>query len=144
MLGKFKEWPDWVLPLLSHSAVHGAATYVIAYCVRPDTALWLALFDLSTHFIVDRIKASPSLGGRFKALSSDEYKFWAKSKAAFVPLRDKFEGDENAQKSYQVYKGMVEAIDRRFKDNFYFWLFLGLDQAAHHLCHYFIIWQLVR
>jgi hypothetical protein len=33
----------------------------------------LALFDFAMHFVVDRIKASPRLLGRFKALSAKEY-----------------------------------------------------------------------
>lgn len=33
----------------------------------------------------------------------------------------------------------------RFKpDKPYFWWSLGFDQMAHHMTHYFIIWQLVE
>lgn len=73
MLRKFLPTPEWILPLLAHASVHAVFTYLIALAVRPRLALWLALFDASTHFVVDRIKASPDLGGRFKPLTKQTY-----------------------------------------------------------------------
>lgn len=73
MLGKFKE-SGWVLPLLAHSGVHSLATFVIAIVfVGPLFALLLAVFDLVVHFTMDRIKASPNLGGKY---NPTEKRFW--------------------------------------------------------------------
>lgn len=115
MLGKFKPYPKYILPLLAHSGVHGVFTLAIALAMGFRAALWLALFDMSAHFIVDRIKASPTMLGRFKPLTKETY-----IKA--------IEGDDRAAIS----------------SNTYFWWALGADQMAHHLTHYFIIWQLLK
>jgi hypothetical protein len=66
MLGKFSE-DDWVLPLLAHSSVHGFFTMIILLpFVSTVAAISLALFDMVVHFIMDRIKASPFLLGRYQ------------------------------------------------------------------------------
>lgn len=65
MLGKFKK-QDWELPLLCHTLVHAFFTFVICVAlIDPVMAFYLACFDLCVHFVMDRIKASPSLLGRF-------------------------------------------------------------------------------
>ena len=117
MLGKFKEWPDFFKPLLAHSLVHGLATFLIALCVNPKMAFWVALFDFKMHFVVDRVKASPKLLGRFKALSANEYRDIVASESDLLG---------------------------RLKSNTYFWWSLGADQMAHHLTHYVIIYFLLR
>jgi hypothetical protein len=73
MLGKFKPGYSWILPLTAHSGVHALATFLIALCFKPKAAVCLALFDFTAHFIMDRIKASPSLLGRFMSLTKDNY-----------------------------------------------------------------------
>ena len=74
MLGKFKSYPDFILPLLSHSLVHAVFTFCIAVCFKSVSfALGLAVIDATVHFIVDRIKASPDLAGRWKPLTKDTY-----------------------------------------------------------------------
>lgn len=124
MLGKFKEWPDFFKPLLAHSLVHGLATFLIALCVNPKLAIWVDLFDVKIHFIVDRVKASPKLLGRFKALSAKEY---------------------GNILSYQCDQATMDRVDAgRIKSNTYFWWALGADQMAHHLTHYVIIFFLLR
>lgn len=65
MLGKFKPYPAFIRPLLAHVAVHGGMTAVIALIVRPELC-WVSLVDSAVHFGVDRLKAAPSLGGRWK------------------------------------------------------------------------------
>jgi hypothetical protein len=130
MLGKFKAYPDWILPLLAHAGVHGVGTFLIAYAVKPESALWLALLDMVVHFTVDRIKASPNLGGRWKTLSANEYS--ERLRFSRYSSTDK-NLLEVAQYSKKVLKG-----------NTYFWWALGADQMAHHLCHYFIIWRLMQ
>ena len=73
MLGKFKE-TGWQLPLLAHTAVHAVGTFIIAvFYADIFIAAALAFFDMYTHFVIDRIKASPKLGGRFKP---DQPYFW--------------------------------------------------------------------
>lgn len=74
MLGKFKE-KGWVLPLLSHVSFHGAFTIAIAafYVANWWIVLGLALFDMTIHFIMDRIKASPKMLGRFNTTQKE---FW--------------------------------------------------------------------
>jgi Protein of unknown function (DUF3307) len=121
MLGKFKGGTDWILPLAAHASVHGGATFLIGLCVKPKSAFWLALFDLVVHFCMDRIKASPNMLGRYKALSSNEMKNIL---------------------SYEKTTGLAQFSDQ-LKSNVYFWWALGLDQGVHHLTHYAIIWRLL-
>jgi Protein of unknown function (DUF3307) len=73
MLGKFKPFPDCLLPLAAHSSVHGVATLLIASIFKPKIAFWVALLDMVVHGVVDYVKANPNLGGRFKALTKDNY-----------------------------------------------------------------------
>lgn len=146
MLGKFKSGSGWVLPLLAHSAVHGLGTFLIALFARPNEfggAALLALFDMVTHFTVDRIKANPALGGRFQPLTKNEYAYQTKQHA--MALRVIAEG-EHDHESINYVEGHVirKACERNFRGNKLFWWLLGLDQMAHHLTHYVIIWQLVR
>ena len=73
MLGKFAGGYAWILPLTAHAGVHGIATLLIALCFKPQCAIQLAVFDMLTHFVVDRIKASPNMLGRFKPLTKETY-----------------------------------------------------------------------
>lgn len=73
MLGKLRR-DDWIMPLAAHAGVHSLGTFMIALIFSTmylATALLIADFVL--HFIVDRLKASPSIGGRF---SIDNKYFW--------------------------------------------------------------------
>ena len=73
MMGKFNR-KGWVLPLLSHVSVHGFMTLMICSVFVP---VWLsfvlALTDMTIHFIIDRIKASPNLLGRYKDRNTPAY-----------------------------------------------------------------------
>jgi hypothetical protein len=82
MLGKFRA-KGWALPLASHAAVHAILTLAIClvYSATQDTE-WkisaarmgiLTAADFAVHFTVDRLKASPKLGGRWKP---DSPYFW--------------------------------------------------------------------
>ena len=73
MLGKFRD-KGWIAPLAAHCLVHWFFTYFIAqaYCGTTN-AIGLATLDFTIHFIMDRIKASPKLLGRYKGLSANEY-----------------------------------------------------------------------
>ncbi len=74
MLGKFKE-SGWVKPLLAHTGIHAIATFLIAFAFTNlfFLSLSLAAFDLVIHFIMDRVKASPKMLGRFDI---KDKRFW--------------------------------------------------------------------
>lgn len=74
MLGKMKS-TGWIKPLASHSAVHSLGTIFIVSWINPILAIILGVTDFILHFIVDRLKASPNLGGRFKP--EQQYFWWA-------------------------------------------------------------------
>lgn len=73
MLRKFSPNWDFFFPLLAHCAVHAAFTLAIVAFYKPEMALKMAALDLVLHFTMDRLKASPKLLGRFKALTASEY-----------------------------------------------------------------------
>lgn len=72
MLGKMSR-TGWIKPLASHAATHAAGTGIIALIFTNDLFLILVTIDFILHFLVDRIKASPDLGGRWKP---DQPYFW--------------------------------------------------------------------
>tara|TARA_R110001606_G_scaffold389896_1_gene556395 strand:+ start:485 stop:778 length:294 start_codon:yes stop_codon:yes gene_type:complete len=74
MLGK-SGVVNWFNPLALHSLVHAIGTFLILVWFNPLLAGILAVADLVLHFIVDRIKASPSLGGRWNP--TQPYFWWA-------------------------------------------------------------------
>jgi hypothetical protein len=69
MLGKFKD-KGWHLPLLAHVWVHALFTFAISFPFGVAQAYMLALADAVIHFIMDRIKASKHMLGRFKILDA--------------------------------------------------------------------------
>lgn len=71
MLQKFK-LRGWVKPLAAHAGVHALLTLMIAIWFS-RFAILLALFDFIVHFAMDRVKASPNLLGRYRALSAGEF-----------------------------------------------------------------------
>lgn len=74
MLGKGSK-EGWIKPLAYHCAVHAFATLIICigFGVDYSVAVLLSLMDFSIHFVMDRIKASPNLLGKY---SFDNPKFW--------------------------------------------------------------------
>jgi Protein of unknown function (DUF3307). len=75
LCGKPKSSNDWILPLSSHCFIHMLPTIAISYCVLKDTevSFYLGLFDFVSHFIIDRLKASPNYGGKY---SASDKKYW--------------------------------------------------------------------
>ena len=74
MLGKFKTGIDWVLPLAAHAGVHTLCTLCILVALnQPVLLIWILPIDFCSHFIIDRVKASPYLLGRWKPNQST---FW--------------------------------------------------------------------
>lgn len=75
MLGKFKSGYDWVLPLSTHCLVHAVFTFLISIYFTWDLyhSLIYSALDFFIHFLIDRIKASPNLLGRYKPLTAETY-----------------------------------------------------------------------
>jgi hypothetical protein len=140
MLGKFAKFPDFILPLLAHAGVHAAFTFAIALAFKSaKVALALALLDAAIHFTVDRIKASPDLLGRFKAITKKEYvertQMIQSLEQAPVPRHPEIQlALDNAKRDFS------DAL----RSNTFFWWSLGLDQGLHHLTHYLIIYVLLN
>lgn len=68
----------WARPLAAHAAVHAAGTFLIGVAYGYSTIAFgiivlLSVLDGAVHFVVDRIKAAPTLGGRWKP---DRPYFW--------------------------------------------------------------------
>jgi len=144
MLGKFKE-TGWVLPLSAHCFVHASFTLVIggvlsilailftASILPLGTILGLAAFDFVAHFIMDRIKASPKLLGRYKSISAEKYNTLVQD----VATVKKTGGTHDIEQAEDL-------LAIALKSNRRFWLSLGLDQTVHHLTHYIIIAVLLK
>lgn len=116
MLGKFYPARRFILPLLAHVGVHAVGTFLITLAFTASSLLGikLALFDAAVHFVMDRIKASPRLMGRWKPLTAPDY------------LEAQRTGNRKA-----------------LHGNILFWNSLGLDQMVHHLTHYVCIWWIM-
>lgn len=139
MLGKFKK-TKWVLPLAAHCGVHAVYTFIIALSVKGlVVAAFCATLDFVLHFVMDRIKASPNLLGKYQSLSKGEFTGLLESRVLCV------HGMKVADKPDLVAesKRRLDEIDARFKSNTKFWYALGLDQTVHHLTHYVIIYILL-
>lgn len=132
MLGKFKPGLGWIVPLAAHAGVHGLATFLIVkllWATSPAFALQLALFDFIVHFIMDRIKASPTLLGRFKPAEATVFVFYKQR------LAESRNGNATP----------LQIVGRQvLRSNKLFWWALGFDQMIHHLTHYIIIYVLVH
>lgn len=131
MLGKFLK-KGWVAPLAAHCSVHFVFTLVIALAFLWSTAyglliaLGVASMDFTIHFIMDRIKASPDMLGRYKALSQNEFKGLLQEQSEIRRMSDGVGKDLNTFK-------FNKSVTDRFKSNVLFWWALGLDQLVHHL-----------
>lgn len=72
MLGKFK-LQGWIKPLAAHASVHALFTGAIVAFVNPMMVVPMMVLDFVVHFGVDRLKAHPNIGGRYKP---DQPQFW--------------------------------------------------------------------
>ena len=71
MLGKFKPNWEFIPPLILHAGLHALMTFLIASLVASQPlTIFVALFDFTAHFTMDRIKASPALLGKYKPLTA--------------------------------------------------------------------------
>lgn len=129
MLGKFKD-KGWILPLASHCFVHFIFTSLITGVIthRLDLSLIFAFIDFTIHFIMDRIKASPKMLGKFQALSKQEM-------ITIIQQKEEFKTSQLDQNKIELNK----INNLKLKSNVLFWWFLGIDQMVHHLTDILII-----
>lgn len=82
MLGKFKPYPGFLLPLAAHSGVHALLTAVIVGCALMKVGAsaegyWLvpimAMYDFLTHYLVDLVKAQYT---RITNATAKDERFW--------------------------------------------------------------------
>lgn len=73
MLQKSKSDWEFVVPLLVHSVVHALMTLMIVLVVN-SSLWWLAVCDLTIHFVMDRFKSGPRYLGRFMDVRKSS--FW--------------------------------------------------------------------
>ena len=75
MQGKGKAGWDFIPPLLAHVLVHAIFTFMIVLSFTRELgfALVLSTFDLTIHFVMDRIKAGPKYLGRFENLAKNQF-----------------------------------------------------------------------
>lgn len=146
MLGKFKEH-GWQLPLAAHCGVHFAFTFLISWAFLSNhpkgagLAFIFAGFDFAIHFIMDRIKASPNMMGRWKNFSSNEYAgFLSKG---FLPPTHFYRDMECTIHEAAVYEAKPEELKKIYRSNTLFWWALGFDQMVHALTDVFIMYALV-
>jgi hypothetical protein len=134
MLRKFAKDPKiWVPSLAAHAGVHALFTLLIGLVAvgYHPAVLALAVFDFAIHFTMDRIKASPSMLGRYKSLDANGY-MNVKSILA--------QGDATMKVlGYPENYGLYIQAKERLRHSNYFWWILGFDQMVHHLTHYLII-----
>lgn len=130
MLKKFLGGWDWVKPLAAHCYVHALFTWCIAYGSGASAylSLGVACLDFTIHFIMDRIKASPNMLGRYKAMSASEYK----------NALHEMSWKEFAKPRSEIGMAAQRAEDR-MKGNTYFWWALGFDQMIHGLTDLLVV-----
>lgn len=140
MLGKFKGGWDWVNPLALHCNIHALMTVGISFAFTRDIpfSATLGVLDFVVHFIMDRIKASPNILGRFVSLSKTDFNT---HDYVMDQLKQNAKYVEQSGHAGISTKIALESTywAKRLKSNQYFWWSLGLDQGVHHLTHYVII-----
>lgn len=146
MLKKFLGGRQWIWPLTLHSGVHALFTLTICFLVRPSM-WWLCLLDFVVHFTMDRIKASPNMLGRYKALSSEEYMVnFRFANWHLTDTSDLYNRGFSDEQVHSVRLNDIRTIEegrKALKHNTYFWWSLGFDQMIHHLTDLTIVYCLV-
>lgn len=77
---------EWVPPLITHVTIHAIVSFLILFLIfvqfdskfLVQNAIWqkialVTFLELVAHFVIDRLKADPDIGGRFKP---DQIYFW--------------------------------------------------------------------
>lgn len=141
MLGKFLPGWDFVLPLTAHCAVHAAFTFTIAMFVNPHLAVTCAALDFVIHFVMDRIKASPNMLGKYKNFSANEYGF---IKMGFEPAKmDHIQFQNSSCAKFSCNTINKERVKTLMLHNRLFWIFIGVDQLVHGLTDILIMYILL-
>lgn len=150
MLGKFKD-KGWVTPLACHCGVQASFTYLIALFALPSGpkfagyAFGLFILDFTIHFIMDRIKASPKMLGRYEAFSKEQFKGLTEARSLAVSaFNENFSGAPWADVARDQASKEIIRIDKKFESNKYFWWALGLDQMVHHLTDILLIFLIMK
>lgn len=141
MLGKFKE-KGWVRPLAAHCGIHFLFTLIVSFValypgyryIKGESQLssliiisiLFGLLDFTIHFVMDRIKASPKMLGRFQALSKNEM------------INEVLPVINNPEHPNQ------NEVKQRATSNVLFWWSLGLDQMVHHLTDILIVYLIIK
>lgn len=156
MLQKFKD-KGWILPLSAHAGTHALGTFLVLNLIPAripfEWTLIFSLFDFVVHFIVDRIKASPKLLGRYQVLSKNDFINISKGFSPFcvdstIQVME-YDGSGYAcdipVKYMQAKCFEISDADKKrvLDSNKYFWWSLGADQFLHHHTHYFIIFSVI-
>lgn len=142
MLKKFDKDPEkWVPALAAHCGVHVAftLTLVLGFTLNPLLAIGLSILDFVLHFCMDRVKASPSLMGRWKPLYG----------STFTMYVNMAQGKDSSGVRFQTMpEEQLDALKKvgraALRENTFFWWALGIDQTFHHLTHYLIIALMLR
>lgn len=123
----------WLPPLAAHCAVHGVATILILAVFSFYASLsqlghlsvgdicTLGALDFLAHLVMDRVKASPFIWGKYKILSKKE------SFNYMCSLNSKHPRARYASRKYLA-------------ENRYAWWALGFDQAIHHLTDLVVVY----
>jgi hypothetical protein len=75
MLGKFKPFPHFIIPLSLHALVHAFGTLLLLHSFNCMHLVYWVFIDFVTHFIIDRIKANKKWLGRWSP--SETFFWWA-------------------------------------------------------------------
>lgn len=148
MLGKFKE-TGWVRPLAAHCSVHMLFTFFIALGWTHNflLSLGLGIFDFVVHFIMDRIKASPKMLGRYQALTKRDFIEHAARRKVYIDrldIQNLTMADLAIANELNCELNELEIEwDERLKSNKYFWWSLGIDQMVHHITDIIIVFIIV-
>lgn len=66
-LGKFEpKFRQYAMPLLSHAAINAVGAALIALAYNYKVAFYICVLEIILHFIIDRVKASPKILGRWQ------------------------------------------------------------------------------
>lgn len=152
MLGKFKK-KGWLLPLAAHAGVHFLFTFSISFIFTEslEFSMLLGVLDFFIHLVMDRIKASPDLLGKYKALNKFEIDYMI---GTLNDYKQQYEdgftaaNDKEAARIHDLlekrYKRQDKYVKDRWEENAKFWWSLGLDQTVHHLTDLTIAFLIIK
>lgn len=142
MLGKFKE-QGWVVPLAAHCGVHALMTFALLLMMcswlSVTSILLLCVLDSVIHFIMDRIKASPNMLGKFQSLSKGDFEEQQRYEDVLHTQIKRANDCTDLEVAEIDLEWATEIWADRKKSNKMFWISLGVDQMIHHLTHDLIV-----